>query len=147
MTTEELDAIEAREKAATPGPWETRVFYASAGVNDGSRTGWNPTNIANGQCCFCANPSGTLVREYRDEHGTMHTHRFSGSDEQDRWHYVYAMPDGTSIAGNYDYEDGGIASKPEDADFIAHARTDIPALVAEVRKLQGELRRRDLVEG
>jgi hypothetical protein len=41
-----------------------------------------------------------------------------------------------AIAGNYDYEEGGICSKPEDAEFIAAARTDIPDLLATIEELR-----------
>src|SRR5690606_10643347 len=41
----------------------------------------------------------------------------------------------------------GLCLRPEDAAFIAHAREDIPALVAEVERLQAELERmRPVVE-
>lgn len=40
----------------------------------------------------------------------------------------------TLVCGNYDAEFGGM-HKPEDADFIIHAREDIPALIAEIRRL------------
>jgi len=36
-------------------------------------------------------------------------------------------------------EDMSIPLRPEDAEFIAHARKDVPALVAEVERLQAEL--------
>jgi hypothetical protein len=79
MTNEELDAIEARAKAATKGPWTSvDSCYLCGGVHvDGSEN--NPV-----------------------EHG------------------------------------GGYATK-EDLSFIAHARSDVPALVAEVRRLQALL--------
>ena len=44
-------------------------------------------------------------------------------------------PDGMGVA--YDCE-GGCASE-EDAEFIAHARSDVPALVEEVRRLRAAL--------
>jgi hypothetical protein len=39
------------------------------------------------------------------------------------------------VAGNYDYEDGGIIA-PEDTAFIIAARTDVPALLAENERLR-----------
>lgn len=77
MTPEQLDAIEARANAATPGPW--RVWYSS-------------TTIA-------------------------------AIEAADRW--IVEGSDGHAIY---------IASA--DAAFIGAARTDVPALVAEVRRLQ-----------
>lgn len=77
---EELDAIEARANAATPGPWasETRTVDHGNGVDD--------------------------------------------------WHFL-VMSDGESV------HTIGI----DDAAFIAAARADVPALVAEVRRLRALL--------
>jgi hypothetical protein len=52
--------------------------------------------------------------------------------------YLY-VPQGahlghTSIVLDYQYEDSG-----KDWDFLAHARTDVPVLVAEVRRLWAEV--------
>jgi len=46
-----------------------------------------------------------------------------------------------SFIGVEDAEDQAIGEtgRDKDAVFIAHARTDVPALIAEVRRLQGEL--------
>ena len=61
---------------------------------------------------------------------------------------VYAG-DGVMVAGQWDYEEGGI-SEEADAVFIAHARTDIPALLAHIRaqaltieRLRAEIAERD----
>lgn len=57
------------------------------------------------------------------------------------WAYVAAAaawrmyPDEVTVVPN----DGH--ARIQDADFIAHARTDVPALVAEVRRLQEQLER------
>jgi hypothetical protein len=79
MTDEELQAIEARANAATPGPWE--VF---------------------------------AEREVSTEHKAL----------------MGCTHDGD-----------GVFYEREDAEFVAHARADIPALVAEVRRLRGALGR------
>jgi hypothetical protein len=86
MTPEELDAIEARELATSPGPWR----------NDGYRV---------------RQAAGEVMVE------TKH------------------MP--------YYCEDSRF--EQADLDFIAAAKVDVPALIAELRKAWGELRRRDLV--
>lgn len=83
MTDEELNAIEARAAAATPGPWWVYDDGRSAGVVNGD--------------------GSTYHRPYRA--------MICGGDAHEG------------------YFDG------PDADFIAHARTDVPALVAEVRRL------------
>ena len=78
----DLDAIEARANAATPGPWE----------------------------------------------------RETGERERQ---YVAAVP----MGGKRSYAivaDSGGRHPWADADFIAHARTDVPALIARVRELEAE---------
>lgn len=52
-------------------------------------------------------------------------------DEYDDGHDIHCGPvDGPiKIAGNYDYEEGGIL-ETADRDFISSARTDVPRLVA-----------------
>ena len=81
----DLDAIEARVEAATPGPWTARLRDDMWEINDGS--GSNFVSIV--ESCW--------------------------------------LPDDCD-AGQY----GGIPDV-DDARFIAHARTDVPALVAELR--------------
>jgi hypothetical protein len=81
ITEKELDEIEARSRAATPGPWRSYI-------------------------------------EGRD-----HT---SGSD------FIMTGPD--SSRGPDIEVTGGT---PADQDFIAHARQDVPKLLAEVRRLRG----------
>jgi hypothetical protein len=88
LTSSELDAIEARANAATPGPWER----------------------------------GATLRE-RDGKVTTFSEEAS----------VYpplgeAGPVAVATVAEYD-----------NASFIAHARQDVPALVAEVRRLRGLL--------
>ncbi len=128
MTDDELAAIRARCEAATPGPWEWERSYSVAYPG------------TDGKCCYCLSPKANeLVREFVAEDGRpAHVHRFAWDDYPDKWHFIDSA-DGTTITGNYDYEDGGVASKREDADFIAHARTDVPALLAEVERLRKEL--------
>lgn len=79
-----LNAIEARANAATPGPWY----------------------------------QGRDDRRYEDS-GHAFTHEdMNHSDSYD------VFPD---------------AANPEDAEFVAHARTDVPALVATLRRLDAAL--------
>jgi len=99
MTPAELDAIEAREKAATEGPWRAvaqdggEVFH---GFERGVVTGWDHPQLR-----------GPL-----------------------------------DITGlGIDLRSGRAVRRMDatDAEFIAHARSDVPALVAEVRRLRGLL--------
>lgn len=84
MTTEplDIDAIEARANAATPGPWVETPY---------SRSG-------------------------------------AGTDER-----YTAITGGREVVTTDQFP---CSRKPADATFIAHARTDIPALVARVRELE-----------
>jgi hypothetical protein len=91
VTLEELDAIEARANAATPGPWiskHVKTVYTNGEVEHQVRSRENGKHVA--QIRFRASGDGTI-----------------GSDIEDR-----------------------------DVEFIAHARSDVPALVAEVRRLR-----------
>jgi hypothetical protein len=81
MTQLDLDAIEARAKAATKGSW------------------WWPDD------------------------GSALIGRARGAD--DEW------IDTTVIVADLD----NVVIEPEDAEFIAHARTDIPALIARIREI------------
>lgn len=80
----DLDAIEARANAATPGPW--RVFTHRV-----QRSGFQPP------------PEVYHPKAIEDAPGDI----------------AHGVPVGASA---------------EDTEFIAHARTDVPALVAEVRR-------------
>lgn len=126
--------IREREQAATHGPWETKVFYSSAGVNDGTHNGWNPPPCIPKGKCVCCVEAGTLVKEYKDSRGqTIHIHR----RESDDWRSVYNIK-GEEIVGNYDYECGGVCTSEADADFIAHARADVPYLLDTIDRLTAE---------
>lgn len=111
-----LDEIWEREDKATPGPWvgvaETDDHY-----------------LEEGDVCWGCSSGKPLVRTevYAKKDGyasdwQMHFHEAST-------HHV-AAPSG-SITGNYDAEVGGILNTA-DAEFIAHAREDVPKLAGVV---------------
>jgi hypothetical protein len=106
MTPEELDAIEARAKAATAGPW---VVWSDEGPV------WLPNRKALPRECLGG--------------WTMSVCHHEGSFESSDHRCV-----ATAIMRSEDDVQGGA-----DAAFIAAARADVPALVAEMRRLQGEL--------
>jgi len=95
----DLDAIEARANAATPGPWHARYLDDESsrsllGVSTKPDTGLHET--------FGGAHAETMVAVTMDHYLAQHTAQ--------RW--------------------------SEDAEFIACARTDVPVLVAEVRRLR-----------
>ena len=123
-----LDEIEARVSKATEGPWENGDRYAVAGV----------INKAAGTCAYCANSGAPLWVGTRDINGTkMMAHIHLRSEVWSEGHEILHREGGDiwQIAGNYDWEQGGITNGA-DCDFIVHARDDIPALIAEVRHLR-----------
>jgi len=89
MTHEELEAIEAREAAATPGPW----------------------------VCW--------------DEAIMSTAKPQCEAECVLWADANSGTDGGRI----------FYTRDEDAEFIAHARQDVPALLAEVKRLKAEAER------
>lgn len=56
------------------------------------------------------------------------------------WHYVESAATGEVITGNYAYKDGGVRSKPEDAEFIIGARMDVPRLIGLVGEMGEAIR-------
>lgn len=95
MNKEQLNVIEARANAATPGPWifeadsSDLLFLSREGryLEAGTIVLWCT------RCSTCA-----------------------AYDEGDKWNCGWP--------------------KNNDADFIAHAREDIPALIARIRELE-----------
>ena len=104
-----LDEIEARANAATEGPWEVGDRYHCVAADT----------------CDCRQDYGPLIDTYQHpEWGTMHVHR----TDEPWWHDgVLYRPAGGSP--------GEVCrdTASADAEFIAHARTDVPALVAALR--------------
>lgn len=113
MSEIDLAAIEARCNAATPGPW--RVGYAT------------------GRCTL-PHVHGVGDCDYR----------VSWWDDEELHNITRDAPvgaphgDAVKVCGNYSVESGGVVYEC-DAAFIAHARTDIPALLARVRELEAAL--------
>lgn len=88
----DLDAIEARAKAATPGPWEHEK-------------------------------NGGMIYAYEMK---MRVLDIRG------WGYL------TGWGGLHMNEEAAIKVQEANGDFAAHAREDVPALIAELRKLREE---------
>lgn len=133
LTPEELAEIEAAEQAATPGPWEPGHVWLTAGlifdadrnrVEDGTAT----------HCAYChLGPPEWSGRMAINSSKKMPAHRHRSPEPYEPDHLISGAG-GAFIAGNYDYEAGGIL-RPEDTAFVVAARSAVPALLAEVRQL------------
>ena len=137
--------IEARANAATPGPWRSGGFYGLARASDGDTAGWrHGAALPLGRCTFCRDAAGpcpaTLMHrgEYDAAPRAYHAH-WIAAEPGEGWQGISSDAAALAITGNYDYDRGGVCSTPEDSAFIVHARADVPALVAEVRRLTAAL--------
>lgn len=105
-----MEAIAARAAAATPGPWD-RAWYSGQ---------YN---------CDCAPSKGALLGthtgyQYNKRGDLVHIHEIHRFSDP---HQITGA-DFSEVAGNYAFDSGGILGDA-DAEFIAHTRTDVPALV------------------
>ena len=108
-----LDKIEARANAATEGPWEVGDRYHCQAAD----------------MCDCAPDRGPLIDTYQHpKWGTMHVHR----KDEPWWNEGVLFRKAGGPPGEVARD---LAT--EDAEFIAHARTDVPALVAALRAVIG----------
>ncbi len=121
--TLDLDAIQARANAASPGPWEAGQWW----------------HIQGAQFCPCSPEWGPAHVQRMSINGTMmDAHRHRMPRPYDR-HVIYTEPykDGHPRSVVVTTEEYG-AMDPADAEFIAHAREDIPALIAEIVRLRSD---------
>lgn len=108
-----LGAIEARTNSATPAPWEPKPHQHGA---------------AGCRCLSCnEDPTGWYV----DNSGTTFC--------DDAVAKLSAAGKTNEFGRELDSCDEGPFLTYADAEFAAHARSDVPALVAEVRRLTAEL--------
>ena len=113
MNVEQLRQL---EQAATPGPWEHGDVWRLAGVL-----------YDDGTCVLCERMGAPVWKGMADINGERmmaHKHR-----DPEPWGigHLLSAPDGL-VAGNYDYETGGVIN-PDDATLIAAARNALPALL------------------
>lgn len=125
--------IERAEQSATPGPWEPGAVWIVAGLiydADGNRV----TQKTATHCSYCNHGEPEWVGR-TDINGTvMKAHRHRDADPYQPDHRI-SGPAGGTIAGNYDYEAGGILSA-EDTRFICAARSAVPELLAAVKRVE-----------
>ena len=104
-----LNEIEARANAATEGPWEVGDRYHCQAAN----------------MCECAPDRGPLIDTYQHpEWGTMHVHR----KDEPWWNEGVLFRKAGGPPGEVARD---LAA--EDAEFIAHVRTDVPDMAAALR--------------
>lgn len=117
MADLDLDAIRRRCDAATPGPWfwnsYSGIFSTPFVQRDEAFTE-----------AICETEWGD--REYRDW-----PEEWQDRKSEERSDVAHVPPH---------HGDTAIGRQAADADFIAHAREDVPALLAEIERLRGELR-------
>jgi hypothetical protein len=109
MTEAELSAIEARLKAASPGPWR-----------------WWDTNESGGGYW------GDLVEEWGPG-------KPLGNGRKDRTWFLSHLDDQYEFDAAVLELDKFTGLKTENADFLAHSWEDVRDLVAEVRRLRALL--------
>ena len=128
MSEDRLAEIEARLGKATQGPWRVGGVKMSCLIqHNGQRYGGH----GSGACVYTFN--GWYEPESNNDAFVHDIYR----DDQP----IGSLTEPTMIAGNYDYESGGIV-RYEDANFIAHSRDDVGWLIKEVKRLR-ELRQQD----
>jgi hypothetical protein len=142
LTPDELAEMERRAGGATPGPWEAGVRYERFGVNEGVRPGEGPYSfLPVGRCFACAESGEPPLGIERDRHGCVyHVHRVGGERPPPAagWRTISSAATRETVVESY----AGMISagiRPRDAEFIAHARADVPRLAAEVRRLRAAL--------
>ena len=122
---ERLDAIRAREQEATEGPWERGDRQHVAGVL--------PEQFGEGRCAFCRMGEPTWVGRRSINGKRMLAHVHTQDKPYIEWGIYALREDGSVIVVNDTYEYG--LMDDADAEFIAHAREDVPWLLKEVEQL------------
>ena len=131
MTNEELDAIRAREAAATPGPW---AWDIQAAIKQAYLwTTHNGHHYVMGFRRWGMNGAAPTFQVYEKYEGPLDERKSKGMFRADK--LTKSLPGKEYNVGYDDYLDH------PDAEFIAHARQDVPALIAEVKRLNSEAER------
>ena len=121
----DIESIKARADAATAGPWELvpeedPCFLLKESV-----------------CESCVKGIKLITIEAQDNGSIIHRHWEAS--------HCITVQDGPLIAGNYDYEVGGIL-RHVDTVFIANVRQDVPALLEYIAELEAKLDKFKLCE-
>ena len=124
LSDERLSAIRERVEKATPGPWAWGDREAGADTW-GHRGPDLQTTHGEVKSCpyFC---------RWRDTDGVEH--RGAGPDEPHEHFYPTKI-----VLSSWGYDADGLNIEAPDAEFVAHARTDVPDLLSEIDALRAEL--------
>jgi hypothetical protein len=112
-TEAELEAMERRLMEVTPGPWQAEIFPTLLRAKVLGRFTWAHANPE----------TGVWPLPYKGEVGTILRVIPNRSRKKDDTSLRIELPGLVEVSG-------------ADARFIAHARTDLPMLLAEVRRLR-----------
>ena len=113
----DLDELEKLAKAATPGPWTIEKEYHRCYLTDEAECNYRESPLT--ERTVYRKSEGDLEDAFSHEHESYEAHRIS--------------PD---VAGNFDYEEGGII-QTADAEFIAAANPQaVLELIELVRKAE-----------
>jgi hypothetical protein len=112
LTEQDLDAIQKRADEATPGPWHWTHKACNEEIAEREKE-----------------------RGRKPKWRNKWIFRLQGSPRDDAWDKVIAELNWESVKGS---EIAQSHPAPVDCTFIAHARTDVPRLLAEVRRLREE---------
>lgn len=134
----DLEAIEARASAATPGPWRWDGYVYPSG-----KSGWfDLTTVRHGmQTILAFDRFGMSYGQPVFRHCEPDTDRIkNGLLTKACELAVYEVaPDAIERSDRRIYRGDVIGFRNPDADFIAHARQDVTELLARVHELEGQL--------
>jgi len=131
MTHEELEAIEAREAAATPGPWVWEVNSVHNFVH--LRTTHSGRYYVMDFVRWGMRGASPRFQVYERHEGRMDERGSKGMFRADKLT--------KSNPGKEHHEGWDDTIDNPDAEFIAHARQDVSALLAKVKRLNAEKER------
>jgi len=140
LSKDQLEAIRARADAATPGPWSTRTNSLN-GIED-EFLGLDiegPPDAVRGQ--FARRADAEFIAAARADIPALLAHIAALQDELDRWHAEWHEKRWFLPWARELEEQGRMAARGEDAEFIAYARAEIPALLATIGAQAAEIAR------
>ncbi len=135
LTNQEIELIRNRLSKITPGPWgyfNTHILFLSHGETT---------------CGYCNRTDIPYIKTIDIEPDPRFKGKFQNkahlhgnkADLQSNWNHIRSLSTYEEITGNYDIEEGGVCSTPEDSEFISCAPTDIERLLVTVESLQNQL--------